>query len=214
MTPSGRTVYANATIVAGLACGFLTACPEPPSAPIIIAQEQPSEAGLAPAQVALPQVPPLTILDIPRTYEDGTYSISGLMLSREALREEEIEVTGIISTIYQCEGQALVAEGSMAAMAMAGVEPLVRETTSVGCNLPHLYIVDNLRSAQRLLVTGYDAEHWEPQLRPGTRYTFAGRYAQRAAGFLSTEYGLLVADSIEGSGVVAPGAEGSALPTP
>lgn len=188
---------------------LLMACPSPPSAPVMVFTDPPSETGLAPAQVALPPVPPLTILDIPRTYDDGSYSISGLMLSREALREEELQVTGIVSEIYQCEGSSRSVEGEIAALAALPDEPIARVTSDVGCKMPHLYIVDSLRSSQRLLITGYEAELWEPQLKPGTRYRFDGTYSQRAPGFLSTEYGLLLAENMEGSGLYGPG-EGSA----
>jgi hypothetical protein len=188
---------------------FLAAC-QPPSVPVMILSEPPSEAGLAPAQVALPPVPPLTILDIPRTYDDGSYSISGLMLSREALREEALEVTGIVSEIYQCEGSSRSVEGELAELAASPDEPVARFTNNVGCKMPHLYIVDSLRSSQRLLITGYDPELWEPQLKPGTRYRFDGTYSQRAPGFLSTEYGLLLTENMEGSGVYGLG-EGSVL---
>ena len=51
---------------------LLMACPPPPSAPVMVFTDPPSETGLAPAQVALPPVPPLTILDIPRTDDDGS----------------------------------------------------------------------------------------------------------------------------------------------
>lgn len=194
------------TLISGSSCIL------PPQAPIIVPAPEVSDEGLAPAQVSLPAVPPLTILDYPRTYDNGSYSISGLMLARDALRDESLSVTGIISSIYVCEGQQQeLVEVDLSAPALDEAVP--SNPSMVGCNLPHFYIVDNVRSNQRLLVTDYDPTVWEPQLRVGTRYLFRGQYTQRARGFTSTEHGLLRLETIEGSGIesVELGAAGDDL---
>ncbi len=187
-------------LLAGTLC-LSGACILPPQAPIIVPAPEVADDGLAPAQVSLPAVPPLTILDHPRTYDNGSYSVSGLMLARDALRDESLSVTGIISSVYACQGQQQDDLVEVDVSALPVGEAVPSNPSMVGCNLPHFYVVDNVRSNQRLLVTDYDPTVWEPQLRVGNRYLFRGQFTQRARGFTSTEHGLLRLEAAEGSGI-------------
>ncbi len=187
--------------VAASMIGAAAACVMPPDAPHILPAPEVADEGLAPAQVALPPVPPLTILDVPRTYPNGAYSISGLMLAREALRDEPVKVMGIIASIYECQERRERIEALATLAEVNGGEPVANGVSDAGCLMPHFYIVDSVRSPQRLLITDYDPSIWEHQLKVGNRYLFEGTYAQRAPGFTSTEDGLLTLESIEGSGI-------------
>lgn len=174
----------------------------------IVESESIDESHLAPARVNLPPVPRLDVLDAPRGWPDGTLSVAGLLLDRAALREADIRVTGIVQEIYVCEGSGdEIGEGTGADGGLAGVDtiaPTASVTRRAGCLLPHLYIVDNLRSSTRMLVADYDAFFYQPQLEVGGRYVFAGVFTDRARGFTSTEEGLIAASRIEGPGVRQP----------
>lgn len=154
-----------------------------------------TEHNLPPADVQLPPVPSLELVDVPETYEDGSYSVSGLMLNRENLRNTPVRLTAILHSVYECDvpreegedGEELAAED--------------RYEIRPGCLRPHMYFVDSLRGRQRMLATGYDAATYEPQVNPGQRYVVHGVYRQQTRGFISTEDGLMVVDEIEGEGV-------------
>lgn len=141
--------------------------------------------------VNLPAVPALPLLDIPREYEDGSLSVIGLMIERDDHMLETVSVAGMVVEIYECEA----ADGAKE----KGEDGLVE-----GCLYPHFYIADTPDSPKRMLVTGYDAQHYEPQLQVMTRYRIHGTYSIQAHGFSSSETGLIVADAIEGSGIEAP----------
>jgi hypothetical protein len=125
------------------------------------------------------------------------------MLAREALRDESISVMGVIASIYECAERRERIE-ALQTLAETGVgEPVANGVSDAGCLMPHFYIVDSVRSPQRLLITDYDPSLWEPQLHVGNRYLFRGTFAQRAPGFTSTENGLIALEVIEGSGIHA-----------
>ena len=168
------------------------------------------EDNLPPANVNLPEVPPLELLDINHQYEDSSWSVIGLYLNREELRGTSLSLTAVVDEVYVCDS---VAEQLAARAAVEGDAGAVRERAEgeelveinrAGCLRPHFYVRDNMRSPQRMLVVGYDWEHYEPQLVPGTRLTYTGRYAQQAHGHTSPEYGLIVADDITGPGIEPP----------
>lgn len=139
--------------------------------------------------VNLPPVPNLPLLDIPRTYPDGTHSVMGVLIDREQLLLSTITISGMVVDVYECEETGGAGD--------AGEDGL-----RAGCLYPHFYIADTPDSPKRILVTGYNAAHYEPQLQPMTRYRFTGHYSVQARGFSSSENGLLSVDAIEGSGVV------------
>lgn len=140
--------------------------------------------------VNLPPVPDLPLLDIPRSYPDGTHSVMGVLIDREKLLLSTITISGMVVDVYECENPGDAGEDGLRA----------------GCLYPHFYIADTPDSPKRILVTGYNAAHYEPQLQPMTRYRFTGHYSVQARGFSSSESGLLSVDTIEGSGVVPYGA--------
>jgi hypothetical protein len=215
-TTSRVTVHGAFLLLGGLAA--LGACTAfDPTLPIHVSE--PDESGLPPAQVDLPAVPPLDLLDTPPRHPDGSWSVSGLYLQRDALRDQDLRVTGIVRSIYRCDAEAEQVEGDLAELAGSapidpdadpndggdGEEVVVRPSRwRPGCRLPHMEIVDNLRADYQMLVVGYDADLYEPQMRPGARYVFEGRFARQAAGFMSTENGLLVVRTIEGEGIALP----------
>lgn len=161
--------------------------------------DEAAEAGVAEApsneNVNLPPVPELPLLDIPREYDDGSLSVIGLMIERDKHMLEEVTLSAMVVEIYECdEADPKVKKGKE-----ESEDGLVE-----GCQYPHVYIADTPDSPKRLLVTGYDAQHYEPQLQETTRYRFKGTYSIQASGFSSSENGLLIADSIEGSGLEQP----------
>lgn len=175
----------------------------------VTANEPDARADLPPADVQLPPVPNLELVDVPPTYDDGSYSVSGLLLNRVELRGTPVRVTGILHSVYRCEEETLGIEGEaqeLAAPADEAAEFAVRP----GCLRPHLFLADSLRARQRLLITGYDAAVYEPQLTPGRRYVVHGHYEQQTRGFISTEDGLVVTALIEGDGIVLPEEEQAA----
>jgi len=195
-----RGAVCAALALCGAAC--VTEAPPPPD----------PRAGLRPAVVHLPPVPNLDIVDVPAVYDDGARSIAGIVRDRDALLGQPMRVTGVLHAVYVCEVGEQGVEGEAAALA-ADPDPGATVAVRPGCLRPHFHLVDNLRSRQRLLVTGYDAALYEPQLVPGNRYTVTGTYQQQTRGFISTEEGLLVATAIAGDGVVVPPpAEAQAAP--
>lgn len=144
--------------------------------------------------VKLPPVPELPLLDIPREYDDGSLSIIGLLIERDEHMLEQISVSGMVVKIYECENDD--EKGTK------GDDGLIE-----GCLYPHFYIADTPDSPKRILVTGYNAQHYEPQLQLMTRYQFHGTYSVQAHGFSSSETGLIVADVIEGSGIQQPSSD-------
>lgn len=184
---------------------FVFAGCQPGQSPLGGARQADTGPALSPADVQLPPVPNLDLVDVPAVYDDGSRSVSGVLLNRDELQDTAMRVTGILQEIYVCDvpldpdaGQAEEPEPGQPA----------RFRVRPGCLRPHVYIADSLRSGQRLLVTGYDPLVYEPQLRPGTKYTFDGVYVHQTRGFISTEDGLLVVTAITGEGIVLP-VEGS-----
>lgn len=162
-----------------------------------------ARAQLPPVEVSLPAVPNLDLVDVPATYDDGSYSVSGLLLNRAELRDMPIRLTGTLHSIYRCETEDEGVAGAVADLADPGTEQGEFEVRP-GCLRPHFHLVDGLRSPQRMLVTGYDAAHYEPQLTPGRRIVVEGTYAQQTRGFISTEDGLVVTTLITGEGIEQP----------
>lgn len=186
---------------------FLTACEPQPV--LIDADRGAADAASATADVQLPPVPSLELLDTPSRYPDQSWSVAGLHLERDTMRDQAVSVTGILQEIYVCEVPLPAPTGEAAAPAPTGPS-LVPQRVRAGCKGPHLFISDTLRSRQRLLVTGYNAAWYEPQLIVGQRYVFDGRFAQQTSGFISTDDGLLVVTGIRGNGVTDPAATGTA----
>src|SRR5690625_277627 len=151
--------------------------------------------------VKLPPVPDLPLLDIPRVYDDRSLSVIGLMIDRDKYMLEEVTVSAMIVETYECE-HAKDADKKSKGKKEAGSDGLVE-----GCLYPHFYIADTPDSPKKILVTGYNASHYEPQLQETTRYRFHGVYSIQASGFSSSESGLIIADRIEGSGLTQPGEE-------
>lgn len=162
-----------------------------------------SSANEAPINenVKLPPVPDLPLLDIPRTYDDGSLSVIGLMIDRDKYMLDDVSVSAMVVEIYTCD-ETQDADKKGKNKKDAGNDGLVE-----GCLYPHFYIADTPDSPKRLLVTGYNAAHYEPQLQETTRYRVHGVYTIQASGFSSSETGLIIADRIEGSGIVQPGEE-------
>ena len=106
----------------------------------------------------------------------------------------------------QCESDDEADEGVDSEVAgLAVISPRDEELgEQLGCSHPHIYLSDSLRSPRRMLIAGYDEEHYESHLVPGRTYTVHGAYEQRTRGFISTEDGLLVAHRIEGEGLTPP----------
>lgn len=173
----------------------------------------PRDEHLPPASVNLPTVPPLELLDTPPHLPDGSWSVAGLLLNRDDLREREVRVTAIVSSIYQCESDAVEVEGEAAELAGDrddGPEAVLTGDRA-GCLMPNFRIVDTLRSPHEMLMVDYDAEFYEPQLRAGSSYVFTGIYTRQAPGFTSTEYGLIRVTHIEGDGIEHPEDEEEAV---
>ena len=174
------------------------------------ATEEPAseEENLPPANVNLPEVPPLELLDIDHQYDDESWSVIGIYLNREDLRGQTISLTAVVDEVYVCDSvQAQLdarTNGEAGALRAPAEGEDVLEINRAGCLRPHFYVRDNMRSPQRMLVVGYEWEHYEPQLVVGTRLTYTGRYAQQAHGHTSPEYGLIVADEITGPGILPP----------
>lgn len=155
-------------------------------------------------KVQLPPVPALPLLDLPRTYADGSHSVMGVLIERDKLMLKTITVSGMIVDVYECE---VPEEPSNARRSNDRSSEDENTDPRPGCLYPHFYVADTPDSPKRILVTGYDASHYEPQLQPMTRYRVTGHYSVQARGFSSSETGLLVADEIAGSGIVQPNEE-------
>lgn len=158
-------------------------------------EESPAESDQPQRQanIDLPPVPPLPLLDVPAEYPDGSRSIMGLLVDRDDLFQTQVEVSGVVTRIYECSEPL-----------EDGEEWDPEDGPRPGCNYPHLFIADAMESPREIIVTGYDAAHYEPQLEVGLRYRFSGFYTVQSRGFTASEYGLIDADTIEGNGVEAP----------
>lgn len=191
--PSLFAAWFAAVLLTLSGCDALT--PERPNLMVEPDVERPEPS------VDLPPVPPLELLDLPRQYGDGSWSITGLLLQRETLRQADVRLTGVVQELYVCETPSVAAEEDAGSVAVETDVLPTRDTVPPGCLRPHLFIADSMQSTRRLLVTGYLALHWEPQLSVGQRVVVVGRYAQEARGFISTEEGLVIADGFEGDGL-------------
>lgn len=154
------------------------------------------------ANVNLPPVPDLPLLDVPRQYPDKTLSVMGLLIDRDKLLMQPVTVSALVVDIYACDIPADVDVGRTAGKGRDAKAKA--DEPRPGCLYPHFYIADAENSPRRILVTGYDAAHYEPQLQPMTRYRFSGTYSVQARGFSSSEQGLILVDTIEGSGITQP----------
>lgn len=177
---------ASASLISIAACLAIIGCSNASESRDDTEMEAPTNEN-----VNLPPVPELPLLDIPREYEDGSLSVIGLMIERDEHMLEQVTVAGMVVKIYECDAEDGAKE--------KGEDGLVE-----GCLYPHFYIADTPDSPKRILVTGYNAQHYEPQLQVMTRYRIHGTYSIQAHGFSSSETGLINADSIEGSGIEPP----------
>lgn len=193
---------------AGCVLALVSACTTP-GGPAVDAPD--ARDGLPAADVQLPPVPNLELIDVPETFDDGSYSVSGLARHRAELRGQPVRVTGILHTLYTCEVGNQGVDGAAGELAPDAGPSEASDGVRPGCLRPHLYLADSLRARRRILVTDYDASLYEPQLVPGQRYTVFGRYDQQTRGFVSTEDGLVVATQIVGDGITIPDPE---LPPP
>jgi len=193
-------------VLSALVALTVTGCEELlPESSFPIEMPEVSDEGLPPAEVALPPVPPLDLLDMQQTFADGSYSVAGLLLNRESLRDQRLSVTAIVESIYECEIEDETEDGEQEAPLVARPDaPEHHVQRRPGCLLPNLRLVDNLRSPYSMLVVDYNAFLYERQLRTGSRYVFEGLYTQRAPGFMSSENGLLRVTRIDGDGIVHP----------
>ncbi|MFT5992899.1 MAG: hypothetical protein ACI82G_001898 [Bradymonadia bacterium] len=152
--------------------------------------------------VQLPPVPNMEQLDIPPQLADGSYSVTGVWRQREHLQGGPVRVTGTIQSIYVCNAPDEALDEDLAELAAPTDAERRVDSVRPGCLRPHLHLVDDLRSRRRLLVTGYPAWHFEPQLSAGQTITVTGSYEQQTRGFISTEDGLVVATEFAGDGVL------------
>lgn len=152
------------------------------------------------ANVNLPPVPDLPLLDVPRSYPDGTLSVMGLLIDRDNYLMKPVTVSAMVVEVYACDVPSDVDMGRTGGRG----KPAAADEPRPGCLYPHIYIADAENSPRRILVTSYDAAHYEPQLQPMTRYRFSGTYSVQARGFSSSEQGLILVDTIEGSGLTQP----------
>lgn len=184
------TLLACVALLSG-ACDALT--PEAPDLRVAPDVERPEP------DVQLPPVPSLQMVDVPPLYEDGAFSIAGLFLEQETHMDREVVVRGVVREVYACEVEP----------------PADHEEGEVvpGCHQPHIRVGDSPNATRDVLVTGYDAQHWEPQFQPGMELTIMGRYQQQARGFISPEDGLIVTDSFLGEGLTAPEPEDGEAPS-
>lgn len=186
---TASVVFLSAAALLGtVGCSKNADAPEPDAA------EAPTNEN-----VHLPPVPELPLLDIPREYDDGSLSVIGLMIDRDKYMLDEVTVSAMIVEVYTCEEAEKLDAKTRKKKKEESSDGLVE-----GCLYPHFYIADTPDSPKRLLVTGYDASHYEPQLQETTRYRIQGTYSIQASGFSSSESGLIIADRIEGSGLVQP----------
>jgi hypothetical protein len=184
----------------GAACLMLTGCEEISGLLEGGGQSSSDTPEEAPANVNLPAVPPLELLDVPDEYPDGTRSVIGTINMQDELMGEELKVKALVDEMYECDVPVQPEEGEDAVDAPAADADSAQDPRRPGCLRPHFYIADTERSPRRLLVTGYDYELYNSQLETGLRYTFTGSYREAAAGFSSSD-GLLVVDKIEGNNI-------------
>lgn len=175
---------------AALALIFVTAgCFADDDAAIGVRNAGPSASD---AKINLPPTPALPLLDVPRTYPDGTLSAMGLTIERDKFMGQKVRLSGIVVEKYTCDvpDQPRRGRGNDA-------EP------TRGCLYPHFYLSDSASSSRRILITGYDSSY-EDQILENTRYTVSGLYTVQASGFQASEWGIVVPDHIEGSGIQQP----------
>lgn len=178
------------------------------------AAEAAEDGDAPPANVNLPPVPSLDLLDVPKQYPDGAWSVIGAIQNKDSLFGETLTIQAILIEQYKCDvpanedtdGEAAGTDKPGGDSAEAAANP-----NRPGCLRPHLYLADTESGTRRLLATGYDHRLYDSQLQEGLRYAFTGSYREASAGFSSSD-GLLVVDRIEGNGIVqqkneAPGAD-------
>lgn len=162
-------------------------------------QDSNASSDAPPANVDLPPVPRLDLLDIPAQYPDDSRSVIGAIQAKDELFGDTLTVKAILVELYQCDVPAAADDDENVA-ADAEQEEEALDPNRAGCLRPHLYLADTENSPRRLLATGYNHRLYDSQLEAGLRYTFTGSYREASAGFSSSD-GLLVVDKIEGNGL-------------
>ncbi len=179
---------AYAAVVCMTACMAVAGCTDK--------AQEPEAVVVNNDNVHLPPVPELTLLDVPATYKDGSQSIIGLLLNKDKNLQKSVTVSGVMKDLYTCDIKPKEDKAKKDETEVEGPVP--------GCKHPHFYLADSAESPKKVLITGYKASWYEPQLQPNARYKITGFYTLQSAQFSASESGLIIVDSIEGSGVEPP----------
>ena len=191
------------TLACALLC-FGAGCDE------LATNEEPEKKAetMPPARVDLPPVP--SDLGVPKTPEkhpDGTLTVTGLLRNRPAYIEQEIQVKGFITSIYDCPHWE---KNQPKKPRRPGRKPPKKkeeeeDAEAKMCERPHFYLVskaDEKPGDKSLLVVGIDpfiqGKIDEEEIKSGEEHTLTGTFIEIAEGFTAADKGLLKLTAIKG----------------
>ncbi|MFU8805295.1 MAG: hypothetical protein ACNA8W_15890 [Bradymonadaceae bacterium] len=164
-------------LLAGLLIMGTIGCEEESDTPTDEIEEDPN---LPPAVVDLPSAPPASAFVIPEKNADGTLRVEGVIGHQHKYLGEKVEITGHVFMLSE------------------ECDPAKAKKDETECPEPHLVIKDDRDATKQLLVVGYKQEFVQKaKLKPGEDRLFKGTYQKVAQGFVASEDGLLLVDTVD-----------------
>ena len=162
---------------------------------------------LPPARIDLPSVP--ADLGVPKTPEkhgDGSLTVEGLLRNRPKYLNQEIQVKGHITAIYDCPHWEKNQPKNPRKKKVRKIKMEAEEDIAAKmCERPHFYLVskaDEKPGEKSLLVVGLPQfiqdKIDEEEIKSGEEHTLSGTFGELAEGFTAAEKGLLRLASVKG----------------
>ena len=146
------------------------------SGPEVPEEEFAPDPDLPDAVVDLPSPPPDEAFEIQEFNDDGTLRVEGLVANRDNHLDEDVELR---ATVVDYEGH--------------GCDP-----TAQPCPGNHLTVRDHVDDDLELMIVGYEDDFFtQVGISTGEEYLFKGHFTQSAAGFVSSEDGLIELHAID-----------------
>ncbi len=161
-------VLITASLIASLGCD--------PSGPEVPEEDFAADQDLPDPVVDLPSPPPAEAFEIQEYNDDGSLRVEGLIANRDNHLDEVVELR---ATVADYEGH--------------GCDPVAQP-----CPGNHLRVRDHIDDDLELMIVGYDDDFFtQVGITEGEEYLFRGLYTQSAAGFVSSEDGLIEVEAID-----------------
>ncbi len=149
------------------------------------AQSDDEQKGERAATVDLPEPPLDSAFEVKKRNSDGTFRVRGLIAHRGKHLGDSVEIKGVVTHVSpECD-------------------PARAQEKGKECPQPYLYIRDEKGADDALMIVGFQRDKLrEVDLEEGSTHVFEGTYKELAQGFVRTESGLLLVDTIDDTDVV------------